>query len=297
MRLTHVLLVTGMVAGTAALGVSGGATAASDVTAPVWTKVPAASIALGTTLDFVPNCSPSLSYYSLRINIDYQATDRESGIDHYRIRDPDWGNGNAGLTTRYSPTNTTSDPADCGGGRSQWRTFDAINGAGLGSTLYDYHLHDMGVRQDSGTGAGPAFDGAIPGTLSYSGTWTTSSCACWSDGTTRKTTKSGAAATFTFQPEPSHTASKTWALALVMAKGPDRGKAAVYVDGVKVATVDTYSATAVNRTVVWRQTVSSSRHTLRVVNLATKGHPRIDLDAVVVVPKESAGPYPAVPDE
>lgn len=78
-----------------------------------------------------------------------------------------------------------------------------------------------------------------------------------------------------------------WGLAVVMAKGPNRGQAAVFVDGVKVATANTYSATSVNRTVVWRQTLSSAPHSLRVVNLATAGHPRIDVDAFVAVAKDS----------
>lgn len=76
-----------------------------------------------------------------------------------------------------------------------------------------------------------------------------------------------------------------------MAKGPDRGSFAVYVDGAKVATVNTNSATKVNATVVWRQTVTSGNHSLRIVNLASRGHPRIDFDAIVTVPKATVGPW------
>jgi len=71
-------------------------------------------------------------------------------------------------------------------------------------------------------------------------------------------------------------------VALVMAKGPSRGKAAIYFDGTKVATVDTYASTNTNRVVVWDKALTgSANHTIRVVNLATSGRPRIDIDAYV----------------
>ena len=62
-----------------------------------------------------------------------------------------------------------------------------------------------------------------------------------------------------------------------MAKGPDRGQAQVWLDGRKVATINTYSATKANRTVVWRANLAPGSHTIRVVNLATAGHPHIDM--------------------
>ena len=71
-------------------------------------------------------------------------------------------------------------------------------------------------------------------------------------------------------------------VALIMAKGPARGQAAVYWDGRLVKTVDTYAKANSNRVVMWDVEVGgSARHTIRVVNLATSGRPRIDIDAYV----------------
>ena len=71
-----------------------------------------------------------------------------------------------------------------------------------------------------------------------------------------------------------------------MAKAPDRGKAAIFVDANVNHSVDTYSANKVNRTVVWRQAVPVDAQTMRVVNLATSGRTRIDVDAFVLLQKQ-----------
>lgn len=69
---------------------------------------------------------------------------------------------------------------------------------------------------------------------------------------------------------------------LVMAKGPARGVASILVDGVPSKTVDTYAPANTNRIVVWTYAFSgSANHTIRVVNLATPGRARIDIDAYI----------------
>jgi hypothetical protein len=71
-------------------------------------------------------------------------------------------------------------------------------------------------------------------------------------------------------------------VALVMAKGPGRGKASIYFDGVYVKTIDTYAPANINRVVMWDKELGGTRnHTIKVVNQATSGHPRIDIDAYI----------------
>lgn len=77
-------------------------------------------------------------------------------------------------------------------------------------------------------------------------------------------------------------------LAWVSAKGPDRGKAAVWLDGVKVATVDLYASALQTRQVVWSTNVNASRdHTLEIQVLGTKNPAssgtRVDVDAFVLL--------------
>jgi hypothetical protein len=115
--------------------------------------------------------------------------------------------------------------------------------------------------------------------LTYSAGWSTSHCTCFSGGTTHWTTTKGASVSF-------HTAKPVGdsgvELALIMPKASNRGSAAVYVDGVKKATVNTYSKTAVNRGIVYQILLpGTATHAVKIVNLATRGHPRIDLDATI----------------
>ena len=70
-------------------------------------------------------------------------------------------------------------------------------------------------------------------------------------------------------------------MGLVMATGPRDGQFAVYVDGVQVDTVDTYSARWRPRVVVWDHEMTAGTHTVRLVNLATSGRPHLQLDAVL----------------
>ncbi len=128
-----------------------------------------------------------------------------------------------------------------------------------------------GVFQQDGTSFGY-------GTLAvtYTGSWGDTTCVCWSGGTARRTSAKGAAARFALTFPEAHP------VALVMEKAPGRGKAQVLVDGVVKATVDTLADPTQHRTVVWSGTVPAGSHTVGVVDLATPGRPRVDVDALVV---------------
>ncbi len=105
--------------------------------------------------------------------------------------------------------------------------------------------------------------------------WARTSCACAiGDTMLRTSTKNASLSTVVNgQGRKEH-------VALVMAKGPDRGKAAIYFDGKLATTVDTYAKANTNRVVMWdRELTGTGNHTVKVVNLATSGRPRIDIDA------------------
>ena len=115
--------------------------------------------------------------------------------------------------------------------------------------------------------------------ITYSGRWSVSHCACASGGTTHWTTARNASVSFrTVQPFDNSGVD----LALVMSKAPNRGSAAVYIDGVRRGTLNTYATTAINGTIAYQILLpGSATHLVRIVNLATAGHPRIDLDATI----------------
>jgi hypothetical protein len=121
----------------------------------------------------------------------------------------------------------------------------------------------FGIKEDTAPG------------ITYQGTWKASNCSCFSGGTTHNTSTAGAS--LSIQVRGGHP------LGLVMEKAPNRGSAAVYLDGVLKATVNTNNATTQHEVVVWEaELAGTALHTLKVVNKATAGHPRIDLDAVLL---------------
>lgn len=110
------------------------------------------------------------------------------------------------------------------------------------------------------------------GLVNYTGKWGLGHFAGFADGGTHFTSMPGAAASFVVD---------GGGVALVMEKAANRGSAKVYVDGVLKGTVDTYSATTKHRQVAWSGMVPIGRHFITIVNSATPGHPRIDLDAIL----------------
>ena len=72
-------------------------------------------------------------------------------------------------------------------------------------------------------------------------------------------------------------------VALLMPTGPSRGSAALYVDNVYKGVINTYHAGSnVNGKITYQFLLTGTHtHVVRVVNLATAGHPRIDLDAFI----------------
>ncbi|HET7728184.1 MAG TPA: S8 family serine peptidase [Candidatus Limnocylindrales bacterium] len=109
----------------------------------------------------------------------------------------------------------------------------------------------------------------------WSGTWSRYSSSSASGGTARYSTRAGASATHTF------TGS---GVALVMPKGPTRGHARIWLDGALAGTISLYRSTGVSRQIVFSKTwAESGSHTIRVEVVGTRGRPRVDLDAIVIL--------------
>ncbi len=107
--------------------------------------------------------------------------------------------------------------------------------------------------------------------------WARTSCTCAiGDSMLRTSTKNASLSTVV------NGAGTNKHVALIMAKGPARGKAAIYYDGAYVTTVDTYAPVNTNRVVMWDKGLhGTANHTIKVVNLATTGRSRIDVDAYI----------------
>jgi len=74
-------------------------------------------------------------------------------------------------------------------------------------------------------------------------------------------------------------------IALVAPRGSNRGRAQIWIDGVQVTSVGLWARTASYRNIVYaRSWTASGQHTIRVVVVGTANHPRVDVDAFIVVP-------------
>jgi hypothetical protein len=121
--------------------------------------------------------------------------------------------------------------------------------------------------------------GCNAGCITYTGEWTRQTLSTASGGSTEYATDSGAKAELSFAGS-----NVGW----LSNKGPDRGKAEVWIDGVKAATVDLYSSSAQPRKMVFTKNWDSAdSHTLEIRATGTKNAAssgtRIDVDAFVVL--------------
>lgn len=107
--------------------------------------------------------------------------------------------------------------------------------------------------------------------LTYAGKWGVSHAAVFNTGSTHFTSAKGASVSETVE---------GGSVALVMEQSATRGQADVYVDGKIAGHVNTYTQGLTHRQVVWEKVLAPGTHKVKVVNDATPGHPRIDLDLI-----------------
>lgn len=272
-------------------GAGGPSYAATDVTAPVIKTNAAAGFLAGGVISTSTAVDDQDGYtWDIPVVVRWTVTDNSGQICDFEIRamaTDSWYEGGGrlllGLHTR-TPSPYVSQVVDTfydydgsfgGGGdvSSGWKLI-ATDCSGNTATVNVMSHGETSVLQEDNRHATYDYS-RDSGSLTYTGSWSTTTCACASWGAMRRTSSRGASFTFT------RTYERDDHVALVMAKGPGRGQADVFVDGVRTATINTYAAANANRVIVYDKWMPAGVHTVRVVNRATAGHPRIDLDAVL----------------
>ncbi|MFJ1545023.1 N-acetylmuramoyl-L-alanine amidase [Streptomyces sp. NPDC088246] len=105
------------------------------------------------------------------------------------------------------------------------------------------------------------------------GTWTTKSSSSYLGGKSYSSSSKNASLSWTFTGR---------SVALVASRAATSGQVYVYVDGVKVSTVDLKSSTTKYRDALWTKSWSSSaKHTVKIVVVATSGRPAVTTDGIV----------------
>lgn len=136
----------------------------------------------------------------------------------------------------------------------------------------------------AGNVGGPTYGGLYRPTLYqsnltstvYTTGWGSSSSTVYSGGSTKYSSTAGKYATFT--------ATLARSISIVATKAWSRGSFKVYVDGIYKATISTYSTTTRYRQLVYQFSWSApGTHKVKIVVSGTSHHPRVDLDAFVVL--------------
>ena len=224
-----------------------------DATAPV-AEVPVQSFVVNSTL----------ATSAVPVRLDWSATDGQqgTGVTRYELRQSTNGGAYASVAL---PTPTAT---------------------GLSRSLAPNSTYRFQVRAQDKVGnwsawvEGAAFKVAPyqenSAAIAYAGgTWTRAALSGSYGGYVKHAKVPGAGAKLSF------TGSN---IAWVAPKSSIRGQAEVWVDGVREATVDLYSSTTQARRVVFSKGwASPGGHTIEVRVLGTDGHPRVDVDAFVVL--------------
>lgn len=147
-----------------------------------------------------------------------------------------------------------------------------------GTANHTYYFKVMARDKVGHEGAFSALDKTIvpadQSVASYSSGWSGVSSSNFYKGSSKYTKKSGASASYSFSGN---------SVALILTKGTGRGKAKVYVDGNYVKTIDTYaSSTRYRQPFAIKSWSTIGSHKVKVVNLATSGRPRFELDGLAI---------------
>ncbi len=188
------------------------------------------------------------------------ATDDRTGIRDYivkrSLKGGPWTTAIASTTSRSLKANLTFGVA------TRYRVF-ARDGAGN---------HSVGA-------VGPSVTAALlqDGTslARYGGSWSTVTSSSASNGRFHRSTQAGAWVEF-------RTTAR--AIAVVGRKGPDNGKAKVYVDGAYHSTIDLQRSSLQSKVVVFNASwTTAGVHTVRLVVAGTSGRPRVEVDAFAIL--------------
>jgi hypothetical protein len=200
----------------------------------------------------------TISAASAMSRVSWSATD-PSGITSHRLQRNANGGAWAGITLK-NPASPTADQSLAFGYAYRQRASSTDRLANTSAYTEGPSVR-MLLSQQGGT------------PMRYTGTWHSQNTSLASGGSWKYSTAKNALAEFTFIGS-----SIGW----VAARGPDRGSAKVYIDGVYTATVNLHSSSRQSRVVVFARNWSVTRaRKITIQVIGTAGHSRIDIDAFV----------------
>jgi hypothetical protein len=224
------------------------ATVRIDKTPPVITAAPAVS--LQTLVGPIGSTYP--------ITVQWNGTDATSGVNHYTL----YQSKDGGAFTSVGTTTATLKRFSVALGHTYRYEVTATDNADNTSTATAGSTYKVSLIPENSTA------------IKYSKGWTRQALTGANGGHVEYATKAGKTATLSF-----NGSQATWVSTL----GPTRGSASVKLDSGGAATISTNASSPQTAWVIDRVKTTSGSHKWVITVLGTAGHPRIDIDAFVVL--------------
>jgi len=219
-----------------------------DSMAPTVTAAPA--VTLRNNAGTVTKADP--------VTISWHGTDATSGISHYTLYESKDG----GAYTQIASQSATSFSKNLGPGHTYQFEVAATDNAGNTSAATQGIVYKLSLFQENASA------------IKYSAGWTRQALAGANGGSVDFATVAGKTATFSFT---------GFQAAWVSTQGPARGSATVKLDSGTAQTIDTNASSPKTAEIAGVVTGTQGAHKVAVNVLGTAGHPRIDVDAFIVL--------------
>jgi subtilisin family serine protease len=195
------------------------------------------------------------------LRLTWSGRDDQSGVAHYRLQGSTNGSSYANLYPANAAASSVTDWRTAGSTyRYRVQSWDHAGNAGSYATTAIWRL--VGLQSTSAS-------------IAYRGTWRTSFTDAAYGGGTKYAVAARATATLRFTGR---------AVAWVAQLGPTSGSARVFIDGRYVRTVSLFANRSHPRLIAFEQRwAGSGAHTIAVEVLGTAGHPRVDVDAFLLI--------------
>jgi hypothetical protein len=193
------------------------------------------------------------------VTISWNGTDATSGINHYTL----YQSKDGGAYTQIASQSRTSLNKNLGPGHTYQFEVTATDNAGNTSAAKAGVAYKLSLFQENASA------------IKYSTGWTRQALTGANGGQVDFATAAGKTATLTFT---------GFQVAWMSTQGPTQGSATVKLDSGTAATINTNMASPKTAEIVDVVTAAANgSHKLVVTVLGTSGHPRIDVDAFVVL--------------
>jgi hypothetical protein len=221
-----------------------------DSVAPVITTAP--SITLRNNTGPVTAADP--------VTISWAGTDATSGVNHYSL----YQSKDGGAFTLAATTATPSFNKNLGAGHTYQFEVTATDNAGNTSAVRAGSVYKLTLYKENAS------------TIKYSAGWTRQTLSGANGGSVDFASTAGKTATLSFT---------GFQVAWMSTQGPARGSATVALDGGTATTINTNTASPATAHIVDVVQGTNAAHKLVVKVLGTAGHPRVDIDAFIVLAK------------